>query len=104
MNFQPSVVKNNLYIILSIFVGFISGIIFLYTYSHSFEAFITFFSLFVIIYSSISITYILNKSSCFNEKDFNVNVGIDLFMGFLSLSFFLFFGIKTFFHKSEKYY
>lgn len=98
--FDPST-ERILLIVIGIIVGVIIGIMLFYSYSNSYDMFIAAISLLVIIYSSLSLTYTLQKKHLLNERDFNVNMGIDMFMLMLSGIFIIFFGIKSLFYQKS---
>tara|TARA_Y100000389_G_C17468108_1_gene527610 strand:- start:4931 stop:5251 length:321 start_codon:yes stop_codon:yes gene_type:complete len=96
MTLDP-VVENTLLIIVGIFVGIIIGVILLYSYFKSYDLFITTFCLIIIVYTSLSMSYILEKQKLFNERDFYVNMISDIFVGGLAMLFLIFFGVKSLF-------
>jgi uncharacterized membrane protein YfcA len=101
--FDPSTERLFL-IIIGIIVGVLIGIILFYSYSNSYDMFIAIISLLILIYSSLSLTYILQKKDLFNERDFNVQMGTDMFMIILSGIFIMFFGIKSVFFRNKTTY
>jgi uncharacterized membrane protein YozB (DUF420 family) len=100
--FDPSTEKL-LLIILGIIIGVFIGIILFYSYITSYDMFIASINLLIIVYSSLSITYILQKKNLFNERDYNVQIGSDIFMLVLSCIFLIFFGIKSMFFIRKSY-
>ena len=102
MIFEPAVEKNIL-IVIGIIVGFLLGIILYFSYSNSFELLLISISLMILLYSSLSMSYILKLQDLFNERDFNINFGSDLLIFGLAILFTIFFSIKFLFLKSNHY-
>jgi hypothetical protein len=81
-------------IIVMIFSFILAGLI-LWSYNKSVNMFIAFYAFIVIIYSSVNILYIIKKKNMYNENEYNIIFGSNLFIALLSCIFMTYFGIKS---------
>lgn len=93
-------IYNVLYAVLAIFIGMMLGIMLLYSYSMSNEAFISVLAFIYLTYSMISMAYILLKQKMYSGDEFNINLGSDMYIAFLSFVILTYFGYKSMFMTS----
>lgn len=103
---SESTVYNVLYAVLAIFIGMALGIMLLYSYSMSNDAFISVLAFIYLTYAMISMAYIILKQRMYSADEFNINLGSDMYIAFLSFVILAYFGYKSMFsqQKGEYYY
>tara|TARA_E500000331_G_C17263709_1_gene716325 strand:- start:2641 stop:2976 length:336 start_codon:yes stop_codon:yes gene_type:complete len=106
---SDEVIYNVLYAVLAIFVGMMLGIMLLYSYSISNDAFVSVLAFIYLTYAMISMGYTLIKQKMYNDDEFNINLGADMYAAFLSFVILLYFGYKTMVNDNrvsvqDKYY
>lgn len=102
MILEPAIEKNIL-IVVGLIISIILGVLLFNSYLNSFELFLICINIIILLYSSLSISYVLKLQDLFSERDFNINFASDLFIASLSLLCILFFTIKYLFFISSNY-
>lgn len=93
---------DDLFIIISVcIVAVILGIIGIYALYKSYDAFISYIGMIFLLYSTISLIYTFLNKSKYDISEYNVNLGLDISAIIISLLLSVFFGIKSFYNRSE---
>lgn len=98
---KENTVIDVIYFLVICLICIVIGVIGLYTYSKSNEAFISFLGMLFLVYACISLTYTLMKKDMYDNTQFSVNVGVDIFALFISLCIMVYFGVKSYFNSSS---
>jgi hypothetical protein len=89
-------VINTVYIVLAFFFMMIIGVVLYFAFMHSNSAFISTFSMIIIIYSFLNITYRYILRDNYDTNQFRVLFGSDLFVAILTLFVMFYFATKDF--------
>lgn len=92
---NDEVIYNVLYAVIAIFVGMMLGIMLLYSYSVSNDAFVAVLAFIYLTYAMISMGYTLIKQKMYSSDEFNINLGADMYVAFLSFVILVYFGYKS---------
>lgn len=92
------------YLSIGLIIACIIGIFLYFTYTSSYDAFLSYIGLLFVVYATISLSYTLIKKNMYAEYEFKINLITDIFALILAFIIMAYFGIKAYFYmKPSKY-
>lgn len=96
--------ENIVLLVIGLVVACIIGVFLYFTYSNSYDAFISYIGFLFLIYSAISMSYTLIKKNMYSVEQYKVNLITDIFALIMSFIIMSYFGVKAYFYSSSSKY